>query len=227
MTTPPPGYGYGYPQQPNQPPAYGYPPQQPYGQPGWGQQPPTPQKPSTGKKVGIGCAGAAGLLVLLGACGALIGDAEPTASTSTTATTTPADQSAKAPAPVTPTTEAPKTEAPKPKTEVKPDVSLTASKTTFKPTVLTTDGDFTAVKVTVVNNSAKEVSISTLLFEVTDTDGAKHNAELFGAEDQIDPVTLRPGEKASGTITVKGDVTPAKVYFKNGLLGTTYSAPVS
>jgi hypothetical protein len=80
----PPQPGYGYPQQPHgqQPPPYTYPQQQ------WAPVPPPRQGLSRGAKVGLGCGVPVLGLILLGACGAIIGagdDAEPKAKTVTAA----------------------------------------------------------------------------------------------------------------------------------------------
>ncbi|MER5810253.1 DUF4352 domain-containing protein [Streptomyces sp. NPDC002033] len=201
-----------YPGQ-NPPPPYGYPvPPQP------------PKKNNVGKIIGIGCGGLIGLSVLLAACGALMagGDAVKDGggkSGKAAAAPPAADPAVRAedPAPV-------KSAAPGP--AKKADVELTASAAEFKPTVFSQGSDFTSVRVTVTNNGDAEVSVNVLSFEVTAQDGTRKNTELAAAEDQIDTVQLAKGEKVTGTITVKGKLRAKTVYFKNGLLGTTYSAPV-
>ncbi|MFJ6934987.1 DUF4352 domain-containing protein [Streptomyces sp. NPDC101132] len=225
MATPPPPQGQP-PHHPYQGP-YGhqqpYPPQQPGMPPGpqggWPAPPPKPGM-STGAKVGIGCGAAAGALVLMAGCGAVLGvlgdeDADRVRQSRATASAAPSapSQAGSAPAKV------------QQKEESLP-VTLTAKKVRFKPTALHEDADYTAIRVTVVNNTDDKVSVNPLYFEVTDTSGAKHSAEVFGAEDNLQAVELYKGEKATGTITIKGKVTPAKVYFRKDGFGTTYSAPV-
>ncbi|RNL73879.1 DUF4352 domain-containing protein [Streptomyces sp. I6] len=89
-------------------------------------------------------------------------------------------------------------------TEGDTPVELMAEKTDFTPTVLHDGSDYTSVLVTVSNNGDKEISVNPLRFSLTDTTGTKHTATLAVDKNQIDTVTLAPGENASGTITGKG-----------------------
>ncbi|MFB0630725.1 DUF4352 domain-containing protein [Streptomyces sp. AB3(2024)] len=198
------------------PPPYGYPvPPQP------------PKKNNVGKIIGIGCGGLIGLSLLLAACGAIIGSSDAVkkgvkegakaASSMPIAPAAPAASAPQASAPATP-------EAPKP--AAKQDVELTATPAEFNASVLAQGDDYTSVQVTVVNNGDKEISVNILYFEVTATDGTRKTAELGAAGDQIDTVTLAKGEKVTGAVTVKGKITAKTVYFKNGLLGKSYSTSV-
>ncbi|MFJ7157951.1 DUF4352 domain-containing protein [Streptomyces sp. NPDC101118] len=183
---------------------------------------------SAGAKVGIGCGAAFGALVLMAGCGAVVGvwsendadgvrKARATASAGPSAPTAAPSQAGTAPAQAK--------EKEKENGETLP-VTLTAKKVRFKPTALHDNADYTAIRVTVVNNADDKVSVNPLYFEVTDASGAKHSAEVFGAEDNLQAVELYKGEKVTGTITIKGRITPAKVYFTKNGFGTTYSAPV-
>ncbi|WKV71153.1 DUF4352 domain-containing protein [Streptomyces sp. PCS3-D2] len=174
---------------------------------------------STGAKVGIGCGAIVGALVLMSGCAAILGAGSGNATggeRQTRATAPSGASSASTEAKPAPTKEKNET----------PPVTLTAEKAVFKPTALHDGSDYTAVQVTVVNNSDDTVSVNPLYFEVTDSDGVKHSAEIFGADDNLQAVKLYKGEKVTGTITLKGKITPAKVYFRKSGFGTTYSAPV-
>lgn len=46
-------------------------------------------------------------------------------------------------------------------------------------------------------------------------------------EDQIDTLTLSPGQRAEGTVTVEGDITPASVEFGGPLgLGEAHTVDI-
>ncbi|MEV0965391.1 DUF4352 domain-containing protein [Streptomyces sp. NPDC049910] len=111
-------------------------------------------------------------------------------------------------------------------TEGDTPVELMAEKTDFTPTVLHDGSDYTSVLVTVSNNGDKEISVNPLRFSLTDTTGTKHTATLAVDKNQIDTVTLAPGENASGTITGKGDFTARYVTYTDGILGHPVRATV-
>ncbi|MFF3460995.1 DUF4352 domain-containing protein [Streptomyces sp. NPDC001984] len=234
--------GYGYPQQPGQQPGYGYPqnPQQPgYGypqqpgqqQPGWagpggpqqpwGLPPQPPKKSNTGKIIGIGCAGLVGLFVLFGIIGALVsgGGSDDTSSGS-------GDVNATAPA----TTDDKPAAEDKPTSEDKPapaPVKVTAKRTAFTKTILADGDGYTSVLVTVVNNSDEKIDVNPLYFEITDTKGTKHTAELAVDEKQIDTVDLAQGENVTGTITGKGNFTANYVTYTDSWFGDSVRVKVS
>ncbi|WP_405980899.1 DUF4352 domain-containing protein [Streptomyces sp. NBC_00158] len=212
--------GYGYPQQP---PAYGQQPPPPYG---YAAPPPPPKKSNAGKIIGFGCGGIVLLSLVLFACGAVVTGATKSGNKKDTGITVPSAPAPSAPnaAPMQP---APgNSEAPAGTADKNADVVLTASATAFRPSVLAQGSDYTSVKVTIVNNAAKEVDVNVFYFEVTAEDGTRKQIELAASEDQIDTVKLAKGEKATGTITVKGKVTAKTVTFRNGFIGKTYTAPV-
>ncbi|MCX5393803.1 DUF4352 domain-containing protein [Streptomyces sp. NBC_00094] len=206
MTQPPPP-GYGYPQQPPQ----------------WAPVPP-PKKQSNGWKIATFVLG--GLFFV--SCTANVvsaGSDEDSGSPKAKATQSAAEAADK-PKAVAPASKPPAEKKKKPETAEQPPVTITASKAAFKRTVLHDSDDYTSVKVTVANNTDDKIHVNPLYFEVTDSEGVKHSAEIFGSESDLRAVDLFKGEKAVGTITVKGKVTPVKVYYRKGGFGTSYSAPV-
>lgn len=206
------------PNDPNQPP-YGnqqpYTNQQPYPQPpGYGfpgsPPPPPPRKGRFLKFAGFGCAGVLGLVVLVAALTASGGDSDDGGNTA-------ADSSVSASA------------GAKKKSEQGGGgpVKLTAERAEFSKSILADGGDYTSVRVTVVNDGDDEVSVNPLYFTITDTDGTKHTVELGVDEEQIDTVDLAPGENISGTVTGKGTFTPKYVTYTDGLLGDPVRVDVS
>ncbi|MFE7029266.1 DUF4352 domain-containing protein [Streptomyces sp. NPDC057621] len=209
-----------YPQQPN----WGQQPQQPqWGgpqqQPGWGAPPPPPRKSNTGRNIGIGCAGAVGLLVILGIFGAALGgDSDDKTSKDTTAAATKDSG-----------TGAEKSEAPKKKEAAAPEspIKVTAKETPFKASILAQDANYTSVSVTITNNSDDTIDVNPLYFAITDTKGTKHASELAADENQIDTVKLAPGENVTGAVTGKGKFTAKTVTYTDGLIGDSIRADVS
>ncbi|WP_327248557.1 DUF4352 domain-containing protein [Streptomyces sp. NBC_01320] len=106
-------------------------------------------------------------------------------------------------------------------------VQITAKKTAFKPSILHDGGDFTSVQVTISNNSDEKIDVNPLYFSITDTEGAKHNAELGETEDQMDVMDLALGEKTTGVITGKGAFTPKYVTYTDGMFGDDIRGNVS
>lgn len=194
-------------------------PQQPYPpqQPGW-TPPPPPKKNSTGKIIGIGCAGIIGLFIMIGIISAVVSNSDnngnPTAKTSTPA----ASQKATASQEETAAEE----EQP-----AKTAIAITAKKTTFAKSILASGSNYTSVLVTVTNNSDEPIDVNPLYFTITDADGTKHTAELGADENQISTVTLASGENVSGTITGKGKFTAKYVTYTDGLIGESMRADVS
>jgi hypothetical protein len=210
-----------HPQQPEQP--YNQPYQQPY-QPqqsqGWGVPPQAPQPPkkSAGKKVGLGCLGAFGVIVILGVIGSAVGggSGSDTGSSVTAASTPTSGSKAEQPA---------KEEQPAAAEDT--PVKVTAKTTAFTKSILADGSSYTSVLVTVKNDSGEAVDVNPLYFSITDTNGTKHAAELAVDEGQIDTVNLAPGENISGTITGKGRFTAKVVTFTDGLLGDPMRVNVS
>jgi hypothetical protein len=181
---------------------------------------------STGKKIGLGCGGCLGVLLfllLLGGCmAALSGDdldggaPQPAATQEEAGGGTAREEPAE------------ETAAEEPAAEEQ-DVVLTAEATEFTPSILHDGGDFTSVYVTVENNSDENVDVNPLYFALVADDGTKHDTSggLGEDENQIDTLTLSPGQRAEGVVTAEGAFTPASVEFGGPLgLGETYTAEV-
>lgn len=188
-------------------------PRQPQ-QPGWGQQPPPAPKKKTGKIIGFGCLGIVGVFILIGIIAAVAGGGgndEPSA-------TKPAATQGET-----------KKDEPK-KEEAEPakraPVTVTAKKAEFKKSILAQGDDYTSVQVTITNNSKDNIEINPLYVTITDTGGSKHTAELGVDEDQLDTVTLAPGENVTGTITGKGKFDAKYVTYTDGLIGDSVRGDV-
>ncbi|MFE7137999.1 DUF4352 domain-containing protein [Streptomyces sp. NPDC057644] len=192
--------------------------QQPQQQPGWGQQPPpAPKKSGAGKIVGFGCLGVVGLFVLIAVIGTVATGGDDTATTSGKPPAAAGDaepgKGADAAAERGPAEAAP--------------VTVTAKAVDFKKSVLAQGDDYTSVQVTIGNNSKQDLDINPLYVTITDTDGGKHTAELGVDEDQIDVVTLTPGENVTGTVTGKGVFDAKYVTYTDGLIGDSVRGDVS
>ncbi len=226
-----------YPQQPNQPnqpqqPGYGHPQQPGYGyppQPGYpgGPAPQPPKKNNVGKIIGLGCGGILALVLLIGIIGAVAGggDDSDSGKKEEAGASTAASPKSKEEKPAAKEESAPeKEEEPAPQ---EGPVKVTAKKTAFTGSILADGTDYTSVLVTVTNSGDEAADVNPLYFTITDTAGTKHTAELAADENQIDTVTLAPGENISGTVTGKGTFTPKYVTFTDGLLGDPIRADVS
>ncbi|MCK9869512.1 DUF4352 domain-containing protein [Nocardiopsis dassonvillei] len=201
-------------------------PQPPYG------PPPPPANPgmSTGKKIGLGCGGCLGvllfLLLLVGCMAVLGGDdldsgaSEPSATREEAGGETAGGSAAE---------EADEEIAAEEPAAEEQDVVLTAETTEFTPSILHDGGDFTSVYVTVENNSDENVDVNPLYFALVADDGTKYDTSggLGEDENQIDTLTLSPGQRAEGVVTAEGAFTPASVEFGGPLgLGETYTVEV-
>ncbi|QFQ97447.1 DUF4352 domain-containing protein [Streptomyces phaeolivaceus] len=201
-----------YPQQPQQP-GWGQQPQQHPHQPGWGAPPPPPKKTPVGMIVGLGCLGVVVLLVIIGALGAVVGNDNTASSKGTSVSTDDKNVEAEKKDDTPAAEDKPAEEPAKEEAAPEPDVKIVAKKTAFTPTILATGSNYTSVKVTVTNNSDDTISVNVLYFEITDSKGTKHSAELGVDENQIDTVDLAPGENVSGAITSKGKFTAKHVTY--------------
>ncbi|MEU5251106.1 DUF4352 domain-containing protein [Streptomyces longwoodensis] len=193
-------------------------PNQPTWPPGGDGPPPQPPKKTTvGKVIGLGCAGVIGLVVLIGViavAGGGDGDKDDRTTSSAPATVPDAGRTAD--------------DLPEPDdAKAESSVTLKARKTSFSKSILASDAAYTSVLVTLTNNGDEPLDVNPLFFSITDTDGTKHTHELAVDEQQIDTVTLAPGENISGTVTGKATFTPKYVTFTNGFLGDSYRANVS
>lgn len=180
-------------------------PQQP--QPGWGTPPPQPPKRNVGKTLGIIAAAFVAVLVIGAVASSGDTDSSNNASSSATSSSPAAVDKDAAAAPAV--EEAPS----EPEPAADAPVKITAKKTAFTPSILADGKNYTSVKVTVTNNSDDKINVNPLYFEITDSNGTKHSAELAVDEHQIDTVDLAPGENVSGTITGKGKFTATYVTY--------------
>jgi hypothetical protein len=138
-----------------------------------------------------------------------------------TACTVPADE----PTAVQPAESGQPSEAATPKTF---PIKLTATKATAKKSVLSDGGALSCAKVTVKNQTGKQVDVNPLYFSLVDTDGEKHDAgdALADYEDQIDATEIGPGEKVTGMVCAKGKFTPKVAVMTNPLFDEAARAEV-
>jgi hypothetical protein len=162
---------------------------------------------STGGKIGLGCGGCLGVLLILGllvACVSVLSDdsAAPPAPTASSAEDAPEDTAAEE----------------EPADEPAEDAADTA--VTMTATSAGTVGDtiddtvYTAIDIEIVNDSDTEVDVNPLYFTAELADGTVVSDwadALFADIDPIDAVTLQPGQRASGQIAVVGEVEVASV----------------
>ncbi len=106
-------------------------------------------------------------------------------------------------------------------------VKITAKRVAFKPGILNTGGKFSCAKVTVTNQTDKNLQVNPYFFEVTDATSEKKNAAVGEAAGEFRDVTLSPGEKASGVVCADGASPIKEVSFERSGLGTRYRAAVS
>lgn len=108
-------------------------------------------------------------------------------------------------------------------------IKLTAKHAKAARSVLSDGGALSCVRVTVTNQTKKNLHVNPLYFSVTDTGGTKHDASsaLGDYEGQIDTATLAPGETAKGLVCAKGKFTPKVVAMTNELFSEAARAEVS
>lgn len=175
----------------------------------YGQSVPPPQPPkqgmSTGAKIGLGCGGCAGVLLILllmaGCVAAVTSDTEADAPPpAVSATTEQADEASEA----EPAEEEPAEET---------GVTMTATHAgTVGDTIDSTT--YTAIDVEVVNDSDEPVDVNPINFTAVLSDGTVVSDwadTIFADIDPIDAVTLQPGQRASGQIALVGEVDVATV----------------
>ncbi|WP_405960593.1 DUF4352 domain-containing protein [Streptomyces sp. NBC_00024] len=206
-------------QHPQQQPGWGqpqqqYPQQPPYPQqPGWVAPPPPPKKTPVGMIVGLGCLGVVVLFVIIGAIGAVAGSDDSSSKGTSVAVDNDANKGTEEKDDAPAVEEEPAEEPAKEEAAPESPIKIVAKKTPFNASVLADGSNYTSVKVTITNNSDKQISVNVLYFEITDSNGTKHSAELGVDESQIDTVDLAPGENVSGNITGKGKFTAKHVTY--------------
>ncbi|MFA1540408.1 DUF4352 domain-containing protein [Actinomadura monticuli] len=108
-------------------------------------------------------------------------------------------------------------------------IKLTAKRARAKKSVLS-DGDaLSCVKVTVTNQTKKQLEVNPLYFSITDTKNTKHDGSsaLGEYEGQIATTELAPREKATGLVCAKGTFRPKVVAMTNPLFDEAARAQVA
>jgi hypothetical protein len=108
-------------------------------------------------------------------------------------------------------------------------IKLRAKHATAARSVLSDGGAMACVRVTVTNQSRKNIEVNPLYFSITDTGGTKHDTSsaLGDYEGEIDTTTLAPGENAKGLVCAKGKFRPRVLAMTNELLSEVARAEVS
>lgn len=108
-------------------------------------------------------------------------------------------------------------------------IKLTAKRAKADRSVLSSGGALSCVKVTVKNQTKKQLDVNPLYFSITDTDDTKHDSSsaLGEYEGQIDTTELAPGEKATGLVCAKGEFRPKIVAMTNPLFSEAARAEVA
>ncbi|RKS07629.1 uncharacterized protein DUF4352 [Nocardiopsis sp. Huas11] len=183
------------------------------GQPPYG--PPPKKGMSTGAKIGIGCGGCLVIVILgfvvLAVIGALASGSDDRGSTSSTSSS---DSSSEETAEESGGEDAPAAES-------ESGVTMTATGAGTAEDI-TGDGTvYTAIDIEVVNDSDEPIDVNPINFTAVLADGTVVSDwadSIFADIDQIDAVTLQPGQRTSGQIAVVGEVDVATVEM-NDLLG--------
>ncbi|MER6605954.1 hypothetical protein ABT282_08560 [Streptomyces sp. NPDC000927] len=81
------------------------------------------------------------------------------------------------------------------------------------------DGDWTAVKVTLTNNTSGRLDVSPPHFIVTDASGGQWSAQIPAPIDGIAQKNVAPGQTVVGTVAVARDLDPVAVTFLGDLFG--------
>lgn len=108
-------------------------------------------------------------------------------------------------------------------------IKLAAKRARAKKSVLTDGGALSCVKVTVTNQTKKQLEVNPLYFSITDTGDTKHDSStaLGDYEGQIATTQLAPGEKATGLVCAKGRFRPKVIAMTNPLFDEAARAQVT
>ena len=108
-------------------------------------------------------------------------------------------------------------------------IKLTAKRAHAKKSILSDGGALSCVKVTVTNQTKKQLEVNPLYFSITDTGNTKHDTStaLGDYEEQIATTELAPGEKATGLVCAKGKFQPKIVAMTNPLFDEAARAQVA
>lgn len=93
---------------------------------------------------------------------------------------------------------------------------LTAAETGFEPSPFYEEGEYTSVEVSVGNLGEEDFDVNPLYFRVVDAQGEEHDtADAIAMDDnEIEARPLPPGQSISGTVTVEGDIDPETLVFE-------------
>ncbi|WP_131740512.1 DUF4352 domain-containing protein [Actinomadura roseirufa] len=107
-------------------------------------------------------------------------------------------------------------------------IKLVAKRAAAAKSVLSDGGALSCVRVTVTNQTKKNLEVNPLYFSLTDTSDIKHDASLAlgDYEGQIDTTSLAPKEKASGLVCSRGSFTPKTIAMTNPLFSEAARAQV-
>jgi hypothetical protein len=116
--------------------------------------------------------------------------------------------------------------APKKKTV---PIKLQAKRAKANRSILSDGGALSCARVTVTNQTSKQLEVNPLYFSITDSTGLKHDTSsaLAAYEGQIGTTELAPKERATGLVCAKGRFTPKVVAMTNPLFSETARAAVS
>ncbi|WP_433326389.1 DUF4352 domain-containing protein [Spirillospora sp. CA-294931] len=107
-------------------------------------------------------------------------------------------------------------------------IKLAAKPATAKASILSDGKALSCTRVTVTNQSKKNLEVNPLYFSITDTGGTKHDPTeaLADYEGQISTTTLAPAEKATGLVCARGKFKPKVVAFTDPLFSEAARAQV-
>lgn len=108
-------------------------------------------------------------------------------------------------------------------------IKLTAKRARATKSVLSDGGPLSCVKVTVTNQTKKQLEVNPLYFSIVDTGNTKHDtaSALAEYEGQIPTTTLAPREKATGLVCAKGNFRPKIVAMTSPLFSEAARAQVA
>jgi len=108
-------------------------------------------------------------------------------------------------------------------------IKLTVRRAHASKSVLSDGGALSCVKVTVTNQTKKQLEVNPLYFSITDTHNTKHDSSsaLGDYEGPIDTTSLAPDEKATGLVCAKGSFRPKVVAMTNPLFSEAARAQVA
>lgn len=76
------------------------------------------------------------------------------------------------------------------------------------------DAGTTTLKVTISNHSTSLLDVNPFNFHVFEADGTDHPAYVTGNDSELDAVTLKPEQQATGKLTFRGVFTPKTITFE-------------